>query len=67
MFLFRIISINIKSRKYITLTSVKRIFKELYKINLVHIKKIIVNYDLKRFMIGYTMVLDKAVKYYLNL
>lgn len=27
------------NKKYITLKSVKRIFKEIYKINLVHIKK----------------------------
>lgn len=60
------------NRKYISLTSAKRIFKELYKINLTHIKKIIAKYDLERFMIGDVIVLDKielhkAVKDYLNL
>jgi hypothetical protein len=60
------------NRKYISLTSAKRIFKELYKINLTHIKKIIAKYDLERFMIGDTIVLDKielhkAVNDYLNL
>lgn len=60
------------NRKYISLTSAKRIFKELYRINLTHIKKIISKYDLERFILGDTIVLDKieldkAVKDYLNL
>lgn len=60
------------NRKYISLTSAKRIFKELYKINLVHIKKIISKYDLERFPIGDTVVLDKieldkAIRDYLSL
>lgn len=60
------------NRKYISLTSAKRIFKELYRINLTHIKKIISKYDLERFILGDTIVLDKieldkAVKDYLSL
>lgn len=60
------------NRKYISMTSVKRIFKELYKINLVHIKKIIAKYDIERFLIGDIIIfdkieLDKATRDYLNL
>ena len=60
------------NRKYISLSSAKRIFKELYKINLVHIKKIISRYGIEKFMIGETVFLDKieldkAVKDYLGL
>lgn len=47
------------NRKYISLSSAKRIFKELYKINLVYIKKIIARYDVEKFMIGDTEILDK--------
>lgn len=60
------------NRKYISLTSAKRIFKELYKINLTHIKKIISKYDLEKFIIGDAIILDKielnkSVKDYLNI
>lgn len=58
------------NRKYISMTSVKRIFKELYKINLVYIKKIIAKYDVERHFIGDIIVfdkieLDKATRRYL--
>ena len=47
------------NRKYISMTSVKRVFKELYKINMVHIKKIIAKYDIEKYIIGDTIFLDK--------
>lgn len=65
-------AIRSTNRKYISMTSVKRVFKELYKINLVHIKKIIAKYDIEKFLIGDTIFLDKieldrATREYLNL
>lgn len=60
------------NRKYISLSMAKRVHKELYRINLTHIKKIIDKYDLERFIIGDTIVLDKikfdkATRNYLNI
>ena len=60
------------NRKYISLSMAKRVYKEMYRINLTHIKKIISKYDLERFIIGDTIVLDKialnkATRDYLNL
>lgn len=60
------------NKKYITLKSVKRIFKEIYKINLVHIKKIISLYNIEIFMIDDVVFVDKieldrATREYLGL
>ena len=60
------------NRKYISLTTVKRVFKELYKLNAIHIRKIIETYDIEKFIIGNSIVLDKinvdeAVRDYLQL
>lgn len=60
------------NKKYITLKSVKRIFKEIYRINLYHIKKIIAQYNIEKFIIGDVIFLDKieldkATRKYLSL
>lgn len=71
---FDIIGGTVKNtnRKYISMTSVKRIFKELYRINLTHIKKIISKYDIEKYVLGDIIILDKieldrATRDYLNL
>lgn len=65
-------AVKLANRKYISLTTAKRVFKELYKINLTHIKKVIKKYDIEKFILGDTIVvdkieLDKSVKDYLGL
>ena len=60
------------NRKYISLKSAKRVFKDIYKINLNHIKKIIKEYDLEKFIINDSIILDKieldkATRDYLDL
>ena len=64
--------VKLSNRKYISLSIAKKVYKELYRINLTHIKKIITKYNLERFIIGDTIVLDKieldkATRDYLNL
>ena len=56
----------------ISLKSAKRVFKDIYKINLNHIKKIIKEYDLEKFIINDSIILDKieldkATRDYLDL
>ena len=65
-------AVKLSNRKYISLTTAKRVFKELYKINLTHIKKIISKYDIQKFILGDTIVVDKieldrCTRDYLNL
>lgn len=65
-------AVKLANRKYISLTNAKRVFKELYKINLTHIKKIISKYDIEKFILGDAIIVDKielneSVIDYLNL
>lgn len=65
-------AVKLANRKYISLTTAKRVFKEIYKLNLTHIKKIIKIYDIEKYILGNTIIvdkleLDKAVRNYLNL
>lgn len=65
-------AVKISNKKYILLNTAKRVFKEMYRVNLVHIKKALSQYKVDEYILGESLVLDKiqldnAMKNYMSM